>query len=233
MKAVLICAALAVLAATASAVNVCVFEQTSTLGIPEIVNMTGALFDPEEGVTISGRAYRPFKFSPCEPAVFPDNCTGYAYIKRGSAASCFAAPPKASAYNTTTNATTLTFSSARASMMALLLGEKLTSLQAQMVCDEARADNGLHLVGSMSSVVNGHMTIYFQTKSACAVPIGPTEAPGTPAPISGGDDDKKGLTTWEIVGIIAGCVVFVVVVVFVIFQCRRSDTQAEGQYSRV
>ena len=229
MKAFAICAIAAILATAVSAAadDLCVFDVTYGNTV-EQVNLTGASY-ANNGITIGKSSYKIF-LSPCAPALLVDNCTGYAWVGKNKG-TCFKNPPTRQQYNSTTNATAFEFVGTTTfhSMLAKLLGEDITTLSTQMSCGETEA---LTLEPGMSSVANGKMSLAFSTSRACPAPL-PSVEP-TPAPISGGDDDDdSGLSTWEIVGIIVGCVVFVVVVVFVIFQCRRSDQQAEGQYSRV
>jgi hypothetical protein len=211
--------ALAMLAASASA-NYCYFNTTSgnaTVNLNGIADYHGTA----AGYTIF--------VSPCATVNTTDCGAAFGTVSRGQSVSCFNTAPKRT-FTTVGNVTTTSFvfDSQTTTLAMLMQGATVRKLRTKYVCDPA-ATNVTEGPASYSAVTY-ELTITFYTAAAC--PIANTPAP-TPAPTPGSDDDGNKLSTWAIVGIIAGCVVAIVVVGFVCFKCRSGDSQAEGEYARV
>lgn len=221
MRAVTVAIAVALLVATAAADNFCNLNATSKTVVN--LNTVQEFQGSADGYMVD--------ISPCAKVNTTDCTEAYGTVTKARTVSCFKSKPTVT-FDPLTNTTTLTFDSQVQSTLAMLMaGGVVRRLRTKYVCDPTAANvtNG----GATYSPVNFQLTINFRTAAAC--PFVPTAAP-TPAPQPiphHDDDDDKKLSTWAIVGIIAGCVVAVVVVAFVCFKCRSSDSSAEGEYARV
>ena len=230
MKAIALFALAASLLFAAAAADQCVIESGDVNGERMIVNLTAvSAFDlqvvPMYGLVSSAVV----GLSPCQPKNFDATCgAGFAFVEVGRMSACYATAPTSTA-NGTTNMTTMTFAPTR-NQTSFLFAVAPATLTVSYVCNSAYG-NTLHFdAGSQSST--GDITLVFATGAACPVPAPPTVAP-TPLPNPDDDDDKKKLSTWAIVGIIVGCVVFLVIAVVGFMKCRNHEYGAEGEYSRV
>lgn len=226
MRAVTVAIAVALLVASATA-DFCNINATAT---------TKVNLNTVQTYTGTAAGYR-IDVSPCTAKNMTecDNKMAFGTVSKGNTVSCFMTAPTVT-FDTATNTTKLAFSSELRSTLALLMnGSAVRRLTTKYVCDKAATT--VVEDGAVYKSVTRELVVTFKTASAC--PFVPTAAPTqmpttTAAPLPhGGDDDDKKLSTWAIVGIIAGCVVAVVVVAFVCFKCRSGESQAEGEYARV
>lgn len=218
MRTIATIVAVALIVATAAADNACFFNATSKTQ----VNLNGMADyrGTAAGYTID--------VSPCVKVNSTDCAMAYGSVAKGRTVSCFQNAPQR-AFDTTTNTTTFVFNTAVNTLAMLMEGSTVRRLRTQYVCDPAATN--VTEDGSSYRQVDYQLTIKFKTAAAC--PFVPTPAP-TPAPhVDHHDDDDNKLSTWAIVGIIAGCVVAIVVLAFVCFKCRSGESQAEGEYARV
>jgi len=220
MRTIATVVAVALIVATAAADSGCVFNTTN--GTVVDLNSVGQYRGHAAGYTID--------ISPCVKVNMTDCMMSYGGVYKSRSSTCFKTAPSRQ-FDAVNNKTSFVFDSPATTLAMLMQGNAVRKLRTTYTCDPAATN--VTESNSNYNAVKYELTINFNTAAAC--PASPTPAPTTtPAPSvdHGGDDDNK-LSTWAIVGIIAGCVVAIVIVAFVCFKCRSTESQAEGEYARV